>query len=87
LAHRTCGVAASKAIAPNPPTVVATQAMKGAVDLIDMNPFICGPTECQGIVGNVVVYRDSHHLTNTYARTLAPYLQKYLLENRALRRL
>jgi peptidoglycan/LPS O-acetylase OafA/YrhL len=76
---RSCSVAASKAIMQDPPTVVATRDMKGGVRVIDMNPSICGPKQCAPVVGNVVVYRDSHHLTSTYSLTMAPQLEKKLL--------
>jgi hypothetical protein len=29
-------------------------------------------------MGNVVVYRDSNHLTNTFVKTLIPYAEKLL---------
>ena len=32
---------------------------------------------CPAVIGGVTVYRD-HHLTVTYARTLAPYVQRGL---------
>jgi hypothetical protein len=44
-----------------------------------MNALICGPVSCPPIVGNVLVYQDNHHLTGTYALTIAPYLEKRLL--------
>ena len=40
-----------------------------------MNSLICGPALCPAVVGNVLVYMDSHHLTQSYAETLAPYLR------------
>ncbi|MCH7232368.1 acyltransferase [Glycomyces sp. L485] len=45
-------------------------------DLID---YICTAVDCPPVVGNVLVYRDDAHLTNTYAATLAPYLEVELL--------
>ena len=75
-----CAVAKSKAIKPDLPTVYATQAAAGTVPLIDMNSLICGRTKCPPIVGNVLVYQDSHHLTSTYALTTAPFLESRLLE-------
>jgi peptidoglycan/LPS O-acetylase OafA/YrhL len=77
---KKCAVLKSKAIAPDLPTVYATQAAAGTVPLIDMNSLICGRVKCPPIVGNVLVYQDSHHLTSTYALTTAPYLEKRLLE-------
>ena len=77
---KKCAVLKSKAIAPDLPTVYATQAAAGTVPLIDMNSLICGRVKCPAVVGNVLVYQDSHHLTSTYALTTAPYLEKRLLK-------
>jgi hypothetical protein len=46
--------------------------------LIDLSKDICPEDPCAPIIGNVLVYRDSHHLTATYARTLAPALGEQL---------
>jgi peptidoglycan/LPS O-acetylase OafA/YrhL len=75
-----CTVPAAKALKPDLPTVYATKAASGRVPLIDMNPLICGPGSCQPVIGNVLVYQDSHHLTSTYALTTAPYLEARLLK-------
>jgi hypothetical protein len=52
---------------------VASSIVPG-VTYINMMDMICAPHACEAVVGNVIVWRDRHHLTNTYARTLAPYL-------------
>jgi peptidoglycan/LPS O-acetylase OafA/YrhL len=75
-----CTVPRAKAVVPDPPTVYATQAAAGSVPLINMDPVICGPVDCPPVVGNVLVYQDSHHLTSTYALTTAPYLEERLLK-------
>jgi len=75
-----CDVPASKAIRRNLPTALAARASHGKVPLIDMNALICGPVDCTAVVGNVLVYQDSHHLTSTYALTMAPYLEHRLLK-------
>jgi hypothetical protein len=33
---------------------------------------------CPAVVGNALVYRDTYHLSATYARTLAPWLMRRL---------
>lgn len=48
--------------------------------LTDLNDRICGPEVCDGAVGGVVVYFDGSHLTATYARSLAPMLERRLLK-------
>ena len=44
--------------------------------LIDLTPFYCDDDTCPVVIGGVNVYRDTNHLTVTYARTLAPYLYR-----------
>jgi peptidoglycan/LPS O-acetylase OafA/YrhL len=44
------------------------------IHVIDMTDGICGPDTCEAVVGNIIVWRDHHHLTATYAEALAPYL-------------
>lgn len=41
------------------------------VRVIDMTDYICGKDTCSLLTGNIIVYRDRHHLTATYARALA----------------
>jgi peptidoglycan/LPS O-acetylase OafA/YrhL len=48
------------------------------VTTIDPTPWFCTATVCPVIVGNVLVYRDTSHITATYARLLAPLLGPYL---------
>jgi peptidoglycan/LPS O-acetylase OafA/YrhL len=50
-----------------------------AVPVISMNDLICGPRTCDPVVGNVLVYFDTHHLTTSYSQTLAPFLRTRLL--------
>jgi peptidoglycan/LPS O-acetylase OafA/YrhL len=79
-----CEVPIAKAIRSDPPTVRATRLMAGEVSLIDMNKFVCEPTECPSVVGNVLVYFDAHHLTSNYSNTMAPYLAPQLFGSSAV---
>ncbi len=45
------------------------------VTLIDFDNVYCEATECLPVIGNAVVYRDDNHLTDTFARTLAPAIE------------
>jgi peptidoglycan/LPS O-acetylase OafA/YrhL len=76
-----CEEPVTKATKSDPPTVQATQLMNGKVKLIDMNQFICDPTKCPSVVGNVLVYFDAHHLTSSYSKTMAPYLAPQLFSS------
>ncbi len=39
--------------------------------------MFCGSL-CLPVIGGTMVYRDHSHLTATYSRTLAPYLEPYV---------
>lgn len=58
----------------------AELAVPDGVHKLDLTDYICGPAECAPVVGNVLVYRDDAHLTNTYSTTLAPYLEAEMLD-------
>ena len=40
----------------------------------DVEPWMCTATTCPVMVGNVLVYRDDNHLSDTFARWLAPIM-------------
>jgi peptidoglycan/LPS O-acetylase OafA/YrhL len=61
---------------PADPFVAAAKAMHNRkIHVVDLTDRFCEPTVCSPIVGGVVVYFDGEHLTATYSRTLAPYLE------------
>jgi hypothetical protein len=73
--EQACAVPKGKAVLPDPPSTYADRDLDGTVPVINMNSLICGPAVCPAVVGNVLVYMDSHHLTQSYTETLAPYLR------------
>lgn len=42
------------------------------VHFADYSRLFCDPAMCQPVIGNVLVYFDSDHISATYARSLAP---------------
>ena len=48
--------------------------------LADFTNVYCGATKCDAVIGGVIVNRDANHLTNTFARTLAPYIEQEINE-------
>lgn len=52
-------------------------AQVAGVEVIDLYPHLCRNELCPAVIGNVLVYRDNH-MTNTFAKTLAPVLAKAL---------
>ncbi len=65
---------------PRPDAVVAIDPQWSAalntpgVTGVDLTDHFCDLTSCHSVIGGLIVYFDSHHLTATFARTLAPYL-------------
>lgn len=45
------------------------------VRLIDPTPLFCTDGTCPSVIGGVVVYRQVQHVTQTYARSMAPFLE------------
>jgi peptidoglycan/LPS O-acetylase OafA/YrhL len=74
-----CGLAKDEAVLAVDPITLAAMRSPG-VTMVDMNGFICPADRCSPIVGNVLVYRDKHHLTATYAATLASALEPFVLK-------
>lgn len=52
----------------------AAAGMEGVI-LIDPTDFICPRDRCAPVIGSVLVYRQGSHVTNSYARTLAPFFE------------
>ncbi|SEE98669.1 Peptidoglycan/LPS O-acetylase OafA/YrhL, contains acyltransferase and SGNH-hydrolase domains [Ruania alba] len=63
---RAEGVAESGA-----PALVAAAERVPGVQTIDMTELICPGETCVPVIGNVLLYRQSSHLTDTYVRSLA----------------
>ncbi|MER7796518.1 acyltransferase family protein [Microbacterium sp. NPDC096154] len=47
-------------------------------DVVDPWEVLCDDAGCHSIIGGTIVYFDDNHLTTTFARTLAPWLQREL---------
>jgi peptidoglycan/LPS O-acetylase OafA/YrhL len=57
-----------------------TEGIPGNVTFFDSSKYFCDDTSCSPVVGNVLVYRDYHHLSTLYSRTMAGALRGPLLE-------
>ncbi|MEM7662713.1 MAG: acyltransferase family protein [Pseudomonadota bacterium] len=69
---KDCGAPRTDVLPGRDPMIIAAARMADA-HLVNMTDYICGSHRCEMIVGNVVVWRDNHHLTATYARLLSPF--------------
>ena len=52
----------------------ASAAAAAGVGLVSATDWLCFEADCPLVRGNLLVYRDSHHLTATFARRLAERL-------------
>ena len=48
------------------------------VGLIEPRKWLCTPTACPVVVGDILVYRDSHHVSNTFMDWLTPVVRQLL---------
>jgi peptidoglycan/LPS O-acetylase OafA/YrhL len=62
------------------PALKRAAKVMGNVDFIDLTDAVCPAKRCAPVIGNVLIYRQSHHITRTYIETLAPFLEKKLEE-------
>ncbi|MDT0141716.1 acyltransferase family protein [Microbacterium sp. PRC9] len=56
----------------------ATAAAKRGIPLVDLNEYLCDADACPPIIGNTLVYRDSHHLTAAISADMADVLGRAL---------
>ncbi|MDT0202924.1 SGNH hydrolase domain-containing protein, partial [Nocardioides sp. AE5] len=61
------------------PALAAAAAEMDDVPVIDLNAWICPEEQCVPVIGNVLIYRQTSHLTDTYVRSLAPRLAGQLV--------
>jgi SGNH domain (fused to AT3 domains) len=62
---------------PESPDMEAVKQVRG-VEVLDLYSEVCGPRVCSPVVDGMVVYRDSTHMTLTYARSRVPVFLQLL---------
>ena len=74
---RPCAAVRKRALSGH--AVMERQAAELAgVAMIDLAARICTETPCQAVVDNMIVFRDTHHLTATFSRSLGRDLERLL---------
>jgi peptidoglycan/LPS O-acetylase OafA/YrhL len=69
----SCGRKRSEVLTDRNPTLDFVQRFPGLKPL-DMSNAVCRPDYCRAVEGNVLIYRDSHHITATYMRSMTAEL-------------
>nr|WP_106781395.1 acyltransferase family protein [Lysinibacillus timonensis] len=77
--YMKCTVPRDEALSDIPPWE-NTEGIPSNVQFADLSDYFCDETTCHSIIGNVIVYRDAHHLTAAYAKTLAPVLKEHVVK-------
>ncbi|SNT21773.1 acyltransferase family protein [Rhodococcoides kyotonense] len=73
----SCGMPRENALSPIDPALAASFRFPRVLPL-DMSDALCDDDVCRVIAGNVLIYRDEHHLTTTYMRTLTTELGRQM---------
>jgi peptidoglycan/LPS O-acetylase OafA/YrhL len=68
-----------RSVIDNHDDVLAEVAAARGVPTLDFTEYLCTTSECPAVIGGVIVYRDRNHLSQTFVRTLAPYVDAALL--------
>jgi hypothetical protein len=58
----------------DPLFAAATSSALPGISTVDTRPYLCTPTVCPAVIGSIVAYFDASHMTATYARTIAPFI-------------
>jgi len=74
-----CGVGKEEALKISGP-VEAAASMYPLMRQLSFNDVFCPNDSCPPVIGNVVVYRDKHHLTAAFAQSLAAVLEGRLVD-------
>jgi hypothetical protein len=69
-----CASRRSVALERDPAVVAAASLRSSRVAIVDLSSVYCGPRRCYPVIGGALVYKDRHHLTQVFSRTLAPIL-------------
>lgn len=71
-----CALPRDESLLEDPAAVAATRTPRAV--LLDFSDVFCDDENCRPVVGNALVYRDGHHMTATFARTMAPLVEREL---------
>lgn len=71
-----CAVSRSKGLLFDPQIGAVNLVKSSKTRIVDFTNTFCDAKKCDAVLGGVIVGRDENHITNTFAITLAPYLEK-----------
>ena len=72
-----CGMPREKVYAPVDPAAEVLSRYDNMI-AVDTSSWFCDDTHCPVVIGNVLVYRDMHHISNAFADSAIPLLREYI---------
>jgi peptidoglycan/LPS O-acetylase OafA/YrhL len=73
----TCGIKRSDVLSDHNPTLDFV-AQFPLLKPLDMSDAVCRKDICRAVEGNVLLYRDAHHISTTYMRTMTAELGRQI---------
>jgi hypothetical protein len=73
----SCGIDRSKVLSDHNPTLDFV-AQFPQLKPLDLSDAVCRPDFCRAVEGNVLIYRDAHHITTTYMRSMTNELGRQI---------
>jgi len=70
----SCAFSRDKGIRANRQQTSVDVAVENNAQYLDVSHWVCSLDTCPVITGNILMYRDSHHLTTTYVQFLTPLI-------------
>lgn len=71
----TCTISEARAL---PDDALVRAAERTGATVVDLRDSFCFDGRCPAVIGGVLVYRDSNHITSVYARSLSTVLGRHL---------
>lgn len=71
----SCGTERRVSFSEVNPALIAAAGLPN-IHHMDFTDSLCNAVYCPAVVGNVVVYHDSHHMSGTFVKSLVPEIEK-----------
>lgn len=75
----TCSGTRADWVRPDPLADVVADLDASTASVTDLTDLFCDDSTCYPVIGGALAYFDSSHISATYSRTLAPYLEPSLV--------
>ncbi|WP_026918954.1 acyltransferase family protein [Gordonia shandongensis] len=75
---QSCGSRRSDALHPRDPATTYADQHPGMFHRLDLSDGLCVDDFCPAVIGNIIVYKDYHHLSAAYVRSLTRELSRVL---------